>query len=64
MSAHRRALFLMLLSVMAFTANVLLVRALDNLHFANIWLVSCATVTVTGLTTTSTSTCASAAIVT
>lgn len=32
----------MLLSVAAFTANVLLVRALDNLHFANIWLVSCA----------------------
>jgi drug/metabolite transporter (DMT)-like permease len=32
----------MLLSATAFTANVLLVRALDNLHFANIWLVSCA----------------------
>ncbi len=42
MSTHRRALALMLLSVAAFTANVLLVRALDNLHFANIWLVSCA----------------------
>lgn len=42
MSIHRRALALMLLSVAAFTANVLLVRALDNLHFANIWLVSCA----------------------
>lgn len=42
MSAHRRALSLMLVSVAGFTANVLLVRALDNLHFANIWLVSCA----------------------
>jgi drug/metabolite transporter (DMT)-like permease len=42
MSTHRRALWLMLLSVAAFTANVLLVRALDHLHFANIWLVSCA----------------------
>lgn len=42
MSTHRRALALMLLSVAAFTTNVLLVRALDTLHFANIWLVSCA----------------------
>lgn len=42
MSAHRRALALMLLSAASFTANVLLVRALDQLHFANIWLVSCA----------------------
>lgn len=42
MSAHRRALALMLLSAAAFTANVLLVRALNDLHFANIWLVSCA----------------------
>ena len=41
-SVHRRALALMLLSAAAFTANVLLVRALDDLHFANIWLVSCA----------------------
>lgn len=32
----------MLLSASAFTANVLLVRALSDLHFANIWLVSCA----------------------
>ncbi len=32
----------MLLSAASFTANVLLVRALDHLHFANIWLVSCA----------------------
>jgi drug/metabolite transporter (DMT)-like permease len=42
MSAHQRAVFLMLLSAGSFTANVLLVRALDGLHFANIWLVSCA----------------------
>lgn len=41
-SLHRRALALMLLSAAAFTANVLLVRALNDLHFANIWLVSCA----------------------
>lgn len=41
-SSHRRALALMLLSAAAFTANVLLVRALNDLHFANIWLVSCA----------------------
>jgi drug/metabolite transporter (DMT)-like permease len=41
-SAHRRALALMLLSAAGFTANVLLVRALHDLHFANIWLVSCA----------------------
>lgn len=32
----------MLLSAASFTANVLLVRALNDLHFANIWLVSCA----------------------
>lgn len=32
----------MLLSAVSFTANVLLVRALNDLHFANIWLVSCA----------------------
>jgi drug/metabolite transporter (DMT)-like permease len=32
----------MLLSAAAFTANVLLVRALDRLHFANIWFVSSA----------------------
>jgi drug/metabolite transporter (DMT)-like permease len=41
-SAHQRALALMLLSAAAFTANVLLVRALNDLHFANIWLVSSA----------------------
>jgi len=32
----------MLLSAASFTTNVLLVRALNELHFANIWLVSCA----------------------
>ena len=32
----------MLLSAASFTANVLLVRALNELHFANVWLVSCA----------------------
>jgi len=32
----------MLLSTVCFTANVLLVRALSELGFANIWLVSCA----------------------
>jgi len=32
----------MLLSVAGFTSNVLLVRALDVLHFANIWLISSA----------------------
>lgn len=32
----------MLLSVAGFTSNVLLVRALEVLQFANIWLVSCA----------------------
>jgi drug/metabolite transporter (DMT)-like permease len=32
----------MLLSAASFTANVLLVRALNDLHFANIWLVSSA----------------------
>jgi len=41
-SVHRRAVLLMLLSAVSFTANVLLVRALNDLHFANIWLVSCA----------------------
>ncbi len=39
---HRRALLLMLLSAAAFTANVLLVRALGQMGYANIWLVSCA----------------------
>lgn len=39
---HRRALVLMLFSAASFTTNVLLVRALNELHFANIWLVSCA----------------------
>jgi drug/metabolite transporter (DMT)-like permease len=39
---HRRALLLMLLSAASFTANVLLVRALGHMGYANIWLVSCA----------------------
>jgi len=39
---HRRALLLMLLSAASFTANVLLVRALGQMGYANIWLVSCA----------------------
>lgn len=39
---HRRAVFLMLLSAASFTANVLLVRALGEMGYANIWLVSCA----------------------
>lgn len=39
---HRRAIFLMLLSAAAFTANVLLVRALGQMGHTNIWLVSCA----------------------
>jgi drug/metabolite transporter (DMT)-like permease len=33
---------LMLMSVVCFTTNVLLVRALSDMHAANIWLVSCA----------------------
>ena len=40
-SVHRRALTLMLVSAAAFTANVLLVRALGAMNSANIWLVSC-----------------------
>jgi drug/metabolite transporter (DMT)-like permease len=39
---HRRAVLLMLLSAASFTANVLLVRALGQMGYANIWLVSCA----------------------
>ncbi len=39
---HRRGLVLMLISVVCFTMNVLLVRALGEMHAANIWLVSCA----------------------
>ncbi len=41
-SRHRRALALMLASAACFTANVLLVRALGEMHAANIWLVSVA----------------------
>src|ERR1035437_1526968 len=39
---HRRALWLMLASAACFTTNVLLVRALGEMHAANIWLVSVA----------------------
>jgi drug/metabolite transporter (DMT)-like permease len=39
---HARGLTLMLASTACFTANVLLVRALGEMHAANIWLVSCA----------------------
>ena len=39
---HRRALALMLVSVAAFTANVLLVRALGQMQAANVWLIACA----------------------
>lgn len=39
---HARGLVLMLASVACFTANVLLVRALQGLGAANVWLVSCA----------------------
>lgn len=39
---HARGVTLMLASVVCFTTNVLLVRALDGMHAANIWLVSCA----------------------
>lgn len=38
---HRRALSLMVLSAVVFTANVLLVRALGQMGQANIWLISC-----------------------
>src|SRR5687768_4268381 len=39
--AHRSAVLLMLLSSAFFTANVLLVRLLDEIGPANVWLVSC-----------------------
>ena len=39
---HRRAVILMLLSAACFTATVLLVRALGEMGYANIWLVSSA----------------------
>lgn len=39
---HARAVALMLLSTVCFTANVLLVRTLSELGFSNVWLVSCA----------------------
>ena len=39
---HARAVTLMVLSTVFFTANVLLVRALGQIGFSNVWLVSCA----------------------
>lgn len=39
---HARAVALMLLSTVCFTANVLLVRLLGEIGFSNVWLVSCA----------------------
>lgn len=42
MSAHRRAVLLMLASAAFFTTNVLLVRALGTLAAANVWLISAA----------------------
>ena len=39
---HARGVTLMLVSTACFTANVLLVRGLGEMHAANIWLVSCA----------------------
>ncbi len=40
-SHHARGVVLMLVSTACFTANVLLVRALGEMHAANLWLVSC-----------------------
>jgi drug/metabolite transporter (DMT)-like permease len=39
--SHRRAVSLMLLSAAAFTANVLLVRALGEFGEVNVWLMAC-----------------------
>jgi drug/metabolite transporter (DMT)-like permease len=39
--SHRRAVWLMLLSAAAFTANVLLVRALGEFGEVNVWLMAC-----------------------
>lgn len=39
---HRRGVALMLVSASAFTANILLIRALGQFHFANVWLISSA----------------------
>jgi drug/metabolite transporter (DMT)-like permease len=50
---HARAVALMLLSTVCFTANVLLVRTLSALGFENVWLVACARFVV-GLAVTAT----------
>ena len=39
---HRRGVALMLVSAAAFTANVLIIRALGQFHAVNVWLISCA----------------------
>ena len=39
---HRRGVALMLISAAAFTANVLIIRALGQYHAVNVWLISCA----------------------
>ncbi len=40
-SHHARGLALMVLSAAAFTANVLLIRALGHVQSVNVWLISC-----------------------
>ena len=40
-SRHARGVALMLVSAAAFTANVLLIRALGQLQSVNVWLISC-----------------------
>ena len=39
---HRRGVAIMLVSAAAFTANVLIIRALGQFHAVNVWLISCA----------------------
>ena len=41
-SDHTRAVALMLFSTLCFTANILLVRAIGEFGFDNVWLVACA----------------------
>lgn len=43
---HTRGLLLMVLSAAAFTANVLLIRALGQVQSVNVWLISCTRFTV------------------
>jgi drug/metabolite transporter (DMT)-like permease len=40
-AAHRRGVVLMLVSAAAFTANVLLIRALGQVQSVNVWLITC-----------------------